>query len=77
MDELLKILIEMHPDVDFSSHTALIDEKVIDSFDVITIVAEINARLDITIPPEEIIPENFNSYSALRALVDRLEDEED
>ena len=76
MDELLKILVELHPDVDFASHTSLIDSKVIDSFDVITLVAEINDRLDISIPAEDIIPENFNSYAALRALVDKLEGEE-
>ena len=76
MDELLTILIELHPDVDFAAHTALIDDKVIDSFDVITLVAEINDRLDISIPAEEIIPDNFNSYAALRALVDRLDGED-
>ncbi|MCL2396984.1 MAG: phosphopantetheine-binding protein [Defluviitaleaceae bacterium] len=75
MANLLEILQEMYPDVDFATHTALIDDKVIDSFDVITLVAEISDRLDVAIPAEELIPENFNSYAALNALVDRLEDE--
>ena len=75
MSELLEILQQMHPDVDYATHTKLIDDKVIDSFDVITLVAEINDRLDVTIPAEEIVPENFNSYAALKALVERLEDE--
>ena len=74
MDEqLLTILVEMHPNINFAAETALIDKKIIDSFDVITLVAEINDRLDISIPAEEIIPENFNSYAQLRALVERLE----
>ena len=73
MDTLLEILQEMHPEVDYLTHTTLIDDKVIDSFDVITLVAEINDRLDVSIPPEEIIPENFNSYAALKALVNKLE----
>ena len=74
MDEqLLTILVEMHPGVDFAAETGLIDKKIIDSFDVITLVAEINDRLDISIPAEEILPENFNSYAQLRALVERLE----
>ena len=73
MDTLLEILQEMHPEVDYLTHTTLIDDKVIDSFDVITLVAEINDRMDVSIPPEEIIPENFNSYAALKALVDKLE----
>jgi acyl carrier protein len=73
MDTLLEILREMHPDVDFLTHTTLIDDKVIDSFDVISLVAEINDRLDVSVPPEEIIPENFNSYAALKTLVEKLE----
>ena len=73
MTELLEILQEMHPEIDYNTHTTLIDDKVIDSFDVITLVAEINDRLDISIPPEEIIPENFNSYAALQALIEKLE----
>ena len=53
-----------------------LDDKVFDSFDIITLVAEINDRMDVAIPAEELIPENFNSYSTLRALVDRLEEEQ-
>ena len=75
MCKILEILTELHPDVDFNAHTKLIDENVIDSFDVITLVAEINDRLDCTIPPEEILPENFNSYKQLLALVTRLIEE--
>lgn len=75
MDILLEILQELHPDVDFETHKTLIDDKVIDSFDIISLVAEINDRMDIAIPAEELIPENFNSYASLKELVDRLEDE--
>ena len=74
MDEqLLTLLVELHPGVDFAHETGLIDKKIIDSFDIITLVAEINDRLDISIPAEEILPENFNSYAQLRALVEKLE----
>lgn len=75
MDELLRILKEMHPEVDYETCTTLIDDKILDSFDIITLIAEINDKLDVAIPAEEIIPENFNSYAALRALVDRFGDE--
>ena len=75
MDALLEILLELHPDVDFAAHQALIDDQVIDSFDVITLVAEINERIGVTIPAGELLPENFNSYASLKALVERLEDE--
>jgi len=75
MDILLDILQELHPEVDYLTHRALIDDKVIDSFDIITLVAEIDDRMGIAIPAEELIPENFNSYATLKALVEKLEDE--
>jgi len=75
MSVLLEILQEMHDDVDFLKHETLIDDNVIDSFDIITLIAEIDDRIGVTIPAEELIPENFNSYDAISALVKRLEDD--
>ena len=75
MEVLLEILQEMHDDVDFNTHESLIDDKVIDSFDIITLIAEIDDRIGVTIPAEELVPENFNSYSAMVALIERLEDD--
>jgi len=76
MEALLEILQEMHEDIDFETYDALIDGKVIDSFDVIQLVAEIDDRIGVRIPPEEIIPENFNSYASLCALIERLAEDE-
>lgn len=75
MEKLLEILDELHPDVDFETEEQLIDNKILDSFDIVTIVAEIDAEYDVAIPAEELIPENFNSAKALYALVERLMDE--
>ena len=75
MEALLDILQELHPEVDFETETALIDNKILDSFDIITIISEINEEFDVVIPAEEIVPENFNSAQALYALVKKLEDE--
>jgi len=75
MSVLLEILQEMHDDVDFETHTTLIDDNVIDSFDIITLIAEIDDRIGVTIPAEDLIPENFNSYAAISALVKRLEED--
>jgi acyl carrier protein len=74
MDELLEILKELHPDVDFETCETLIDDKILDSFDIVSIISEINERFDVTIPPEEIVPDNFNSARALKALIDKIED---
>ena len=73
MDTLLEILRELHPDIDFETHNTLIDDQVIDSFDIISLVAEINDRMDIQVPAEELLPENFNSYASLKLLIERLE----
>ena len=74
MEKLLAILSDLHPDVDFASAAHLIDDGILDSFDIVTIVAEIDGEFDVQIPAEELIPENFNSATALWALVRRLAD---
>ena len=75
MDELIEILKDLHEDVDFDTCTTLIDDKILDSFDIVTIISEIDDRFDVTIPAEEIIPENFNSAEALYALIEKLGDD--
>lgn len=75
MEELIEILEDLHPEVDFDTCDTLVDDKILDSFDIITIISEINETFDVVIPAEEIIPDNFNSAKALYALVCRLEEE--
>ncbi len=75
MEALLDILNELHPEVDFETETGLIDNKILDSFDIVTIVAEIDGEYDVQIPAVELTPENFNSAKALYALVERLMEE--
>ena len=75
MEEILEILNELHPDVDFENEEGLVDKRILDSLDIVTLVSEIDDRLDVTIPAEEIIPENFNSAKALSELVRRLDEE--
>lgn len=75
MNELIEILENLHPEVDFDTCTTLIDDKILDSFDIITIISEINEEFDVVVPAEEIVPENFNSAQALYELVTRLADE--
>lgn len=75
MNELLEILKELHQDVDYENCTTLIDDKILDSFDIVSIISEVSDSFDVAIPAEEIIPENFNSAKALYDLIVRLEDE--
>lgn len=76
MEALLRILSELHPEVDFETCDTLIDEKIIDSFDIVSLISEINEEYDVAIPAEEITPENFNSAEALYDLIERLMDED-
>jgi acyl carrier protein len=75
METLLEILQDLHPEVDFETCDTLVDDKIIDSFDIVSIISEINEEFDVVIPAEEIIPENFNSAEALYDLIQRLGDE--
>ena len=74
MEELLEILQELHPDVDYETCTSLIDDKVLDSFDIVSLIAEIDNVFDVAVPAEEIVPENFNSAEALWAMIQRLDE---
>lgn len=75
MEPLMEILSDLHPEVDFETCTTLIDDKIIDSFDIVTIISEINEEYDVVIGAEHMTPENFNSAQALYNLILRLEDE--
>ncbi|MBQ8331498.1 MAG: acyl carrier protein [Clostridia bacterium] len=75
MEQLLEILSSLHPDVDFAATVDLVDDGILDSLDIVTLVTEIHAEFDVTIPAEEIVPENFNSAEALMALIEKLDEE--
>ena len=75
MEDLIKILQGLHEDVDFEHCETLVDDRILDSFDIVTLIAEIDEVFDVAIPAEEIVPENFNSAKALYALIERLLDE--
>ena len=74
MEELLNILKERHDDVDFETEEGLVDEGILDSLDIVTLITEINDAFDISIPAEEIIPENFNSAAAIWSLIEKLDE---
>jgi len=73
MDKLLKILKELRPEVDFETQTKLIDEGILDSFDMVSLIGEINDVFHIEIDFEDIEPENFNSAHGMYELICRLQ----
>ena len=69
MDQLMEILTEVNADVDFETCDTLIDDGILDSFDIVSIVGELNDTFDI-----DIVPENFNSAEAMWDMIQRLQD---
>ena len=75
MEELMEILNELRPDVYFESEKALIDDGILDSFDIVALVGELNDAYDIEIRPQDLVPQNFNSREAILELVNKLMEE--
>ena len=75
MDELLEILNDIQPGVDFENETHLIDNHLLDSLSIISLVAELEETFDVTIPAVEIIPDNFNSAEAMMEMIQRLQED--
>ena len=76
MEELIGLLQGIKEDVDFENCETLIDDHILDSFDILQIISTLNDNYDISIPASEIVPANFNSAKALLAMVTRLQDEQ-
>ena len=72
MEQLLEVLEDIQPDADYETCETLIDDGILDSFAILSIVSELQDEFGITITPADIIPENFNSAKALYAMVERL-----
>lgn len=75
MDQLLDILEELKPEVDFENSEDLIDGNKLDSLTILSLISEIEDEFDISIPAVDIVPDNFNSAKKIYALIERLEEE--
>ncbi len=75
MEELLKLLAGIRSDVDFEHEKKLIDDGVLDSFDIISIVGEMNDHYGIEINVEDLEPDNFNTVEAMLELINKLQEE--
>lgn len=72
MEKLMQILQDIRPDVDFENETALIDDGILDSFDVVSIISELDDAFGVQIRITELDPENFNSAESIWELVQKL-----
>ena len=77
MDELLELLNDINPDVDYETEDQLIDGKVLDSFSIITLISNISETFDIELGPQYLVPENFNSAKAMWAMIQHIREEDE
>lgn len=75
MEKLMNILKELRPEVDFVNEQKLIDDAVLDSFDMVSLIGEINEAFDVEISFDEIEPENFNSAERIWKMIQTLKQE--
>lgn len=73
-EKVLKILTNLRPDVDFINETALVSDEILDSFDIVSLVAELNSEFDVTIGADDLEEENFDTVDAMVELINSLLD---
>jgi D-alanine--poly(phosphoribitol) ligase subunit 2 len=73
MEKLFKILEEVRPDIDFKIEKKLIDDGILDSFDIVSIISELNDEFDISIRVTELNAENMNSAESMFVMIKRLQ----
>ena len=74
-EQIIENLEDIQPEADYETCQTLIDDHILTSLDVLSLVAELEDEFDVTIPTVEIIPSNFNSVDAIAAMVERLQEE--
>lgn len=75
-DELMGILEELRPDVDFESEKKLITDGILESFDIVALVGELNDAFEIELRVEDLVPDNFNSVEGMIELIQKHQDED-
>ena len=76
METIIEIIKGIKPAASIDENTRLIDDKVLDSLAMISLVAELSDEFDVDISAQDIVPENFETVKAIKALIERLEDED-
>ena len=74
MKKLMEILMELDDSIDWENETALIDERILDSFGVISLISELEEQFDMETLASEIIPQNLNSADAMWKMIQRLQE---
>ena len=76
MEKLLDILSQIRSDIDYENENALVEDGILDSFDIVSIVSELSMEYDIDISIDDMTAENFNSAEAMLEMIARIQDED-
>ena len=69
-EQIIKILTELRPEFDFTQKGVdFFEEGMLDSFDLITLVSDLDSSFGISIDGIDILPENFCSVEAIANLI--------
>ena len=71
-EKVMEILMDLRPDVDFENKRKLIADGILESFDIMSLVAELEDEFDIKIKPKDLVAENFNSADAIVEMLHKL-----
>lgn len=74
MEELIKILEDIKPGIDFNKEENLIEDEILDSFDIVNLVSRLDDEFDVKITPADLVPENFKSAQSIYNLIQQLQD---
>ena len=69
---VLAIWQELHEDIRFEAEEKMVDDKILDSFDLVTLVTELGEEFDVDITAKDFVPENFNSVESISQMIARL-----
>lgn len=72
-EKIISILKELRPEYDFTQSSDFIEDCMLDSFDVVSLVSELEEKFDILVDGEDVLPENFSSLEAIEALINKSE----
>ena len=76
MEQLIRLLNNIKPGVDFTKEKNLIKDGIITSMEIVRLVMEISDEFDVEISPLDVVPENFASAETIMALINKLYDDD-
>lgn len=70
-ETIIEIIQDLVPDFEYEEDVKLLDEGILDSFDIVNLVMELNDEFDLDLGVEDVTEENFNS---IESIVEMIED---